>query len=209
MNKGIAANGKWGKSLDSNFYVASEETMRKFMVNGCDSNAIAGDADFLNPAQGDYGLNQSSKARLIGFKPFAMDAFGVQKTSLKAIAKAPVFPEVNLVANSEQLINGRKYSLWAGAKLWSPRGEEFSAFGISFSSTGIALDGIEEQSISYSMGFRSGDLIQSVNKVAIINADDFKGYLMKYKNTSEHRFEVIRNQKKIQLVVAHVLPEMP
>jgi hypothetical protein len=208
MNKGIAANGKWGKSLDSNFYVASEETMRKFMVNGCDSNAIAGDAGFVNPAQGDYGLSQSSRARLIGFLPFAMDAFGVQKASLRAIAKTPSFPEVNMVANSEQLINGRKYSLWAGAKLWSPRGEEFSAFGISFSSTGIALDGIEEQSIGYSMGFRSGDLIQSVNKVGITNADDFKGYLMKYKNTSEHRFEVIRNQKKIQLVVSTVIPEM-
>jgi len=208
MNKGIAANGKWGKSLDSNFYVASEETMRKFMVNGCDSNAIAGDAGFVNPAQGDYGLSQSSRARFIGFVPFAMDAFGVQKSSLKAIAKTPVFPEVNMVANSEHLINGRKFSLWAGAKLWSPRGEEFSAFGIDFSSTGIALDGIEEQSIGYSMGFRSGDLIQSVNKVGITNADDFKGYLMKYKNTSEHRFEVIRNQKKIQLVVSNVIPEM-
>jgi hypothetical protein len=112
------------------------------------------------------------------------------------------------VANSEQLINGRKYSLWAGAKLWSPRGEEFSAFGISFSSTGVALDGIAEQSIGYGMGFRNADLIQSVNKIAIANADDFKGYLMKYKNTSEHQFEIIRNQKKIQLVIVDVLPEM-
>jgi hypothetical protein len=183
--------------------------MRKFMVNGCDSNAIAGDAGFVNPAQGDYGLSQSSKARLIGFLPFAMDAFGVQKASLKAIAKTPVFPEVTLVANSEQLINGLKYSLWAGAKLWSPRGEEFSAFGISFSSTGIALDGITEQSICYSMGFRSSDLIQSVNNVAITNADDFKGYLMKYKHTSRHRFEVIRNQKKMLLDVNVPLPDMP
>jgi S1-C subfamily serine protease len=182
--------------------------MRKFIVNGCDSNSIAGDAEFVNPGLGDYGLKKDSKAKLIGFVPFDMNTFGVQKVSLKVIAKTPVFPEVNTVANADQLINGRIYSLWAGAKLWSPLGEEFSAFGISFSSTGIALDGIEEQSIGYSMGFRSGDLIQSVNKVGITNADDFKGYLMKYKNTSEHRFEVIRNQKKIQLVVSNVIPEM-
>jgi hypothetical protein len=208
MNKGIPANGKWGRSLDSNLYVASEETMRKFIVNGCDSNSIAGDADFVNPAQGDFGLSQSSNARLIGFVPFAMDAFGVQKLSLKAIAKTPVFPEVNMVANSEQLINGRTYSLWAGAKLWSPRGEEFSAFGISFSSTGVAIEGATTNTLLYQLGFRNGDLIQQLDGSVIKMISDLQSHIRQNQNKNQQLFKLIRNQQQIELTVSTSLPDI-
>jgi hypothetical protein len=208
MNKGIPADGKWGKTLDSNFYVAGLGAMKKFIANGCDSNSIAGDAGFINPALGDYGLNDSSKAHSVGFMPFRMDDFGVQKASLKAIAKTPVFPKVSLLADADKMINGRKYAVWESTKLWSPRGEEFSAFGIDFSSTGIALEGVVENSAVYLMGFRNGDLIQSVNSVAIKTVADFKGYLLKNKNGGEHHFDIIRNQKQIKLVVNKTLPNV-
>jgi len=206
MNKGIPADGKWGKTLDSNFYVTGIGALKKFIANGCDSNSISGDADFINPALGDYGLNAASKARSIGFIPFRMDDFGVQKASLKAIAKKPVFPKVNLVSDADKMINGRKYALWESTKLWTPRGEEFSAFGIDFSSTGVALDGVAENSTVSLMGFRNADLIQSVNDVVIKNIADFKGYLMSNKNRGEHHFNIIRNQKQMKLVVKKNLP---
>jgi hypothetical protein len=208
MNKGIPADGKWGKSLDSNFYVAGVSAMKKFIANGCDSNSIAGDAGFINPSIGDYGLNDSSKARSMGFIPFAMDDFGVQKPSLKAIAKTPVFPKVNMLPDTDKLINGRKYAIWGDTKLWTPRGEEFSAFGIDFSSTGIALDGVVENSSVYLMGFRNGDLVQSVNNLAIKTIDDFKRYLSNNKDTKEHHFDVIRNQKQTKLLVKKILPNV-
>ena len=208
MNKGIPADGKWGKTLDSNFYVSSISTLKKFIANGCDSNSIAGDADFINPVLGDYGLSKASKARLVGFIPFRMDDFGVQKASLKAIAKTPIFPEVNKVANADKLINGRKYAVWGDTKLWIPLGEEFSAFGIDFSSTGIALDGVVENSTVYLMGFRNGDLIQSVNSVPIKTVADFKGYVSNNKNNGEHQFDIIRNQKQTKLLVKKILPHV-
>ena len=208
MNKVIPSNGKWGKTLDSNFYVASIVALKKYIANGCDSNSISGDADFINPALGDYGLNAASKAPSMGFLPFRMDDFGVQKASLKAIAKKPVFPAVNLVADADKTINGRKYAVWESTKLWTPRGEDFSAFGIDFSSTGIALDGVVENSSVFLMGFRNADLIQSVNDVVIKSVADFKGYLLSNKNRGEHHFNIIRNQKQMKLVVKKNLPNV-
>jgi S1-C subfamily serine protease len=58
------------------------------------------------------------------------------------------------------------------------------------------------------MGFRNGDLIQSVNSVAIKTVADFKGYLLKNKNGGEHHFDIIRNQKQIKLVVNKTLPNV-
>ncbi len=208
MNKGIPADGKWGKLLDSNLYVAAVGAMKKYIANGCDSNSIAGEAGFINAALGDYGVTRTSKARSLGFIPFAMNDFGVQKPTLKAIAKTPVFPQVNVLADTDKMINGRKYAVWGDSKLWTPRGEEFSAFGIDFSSTGIALDGVVENSAVFLLGFRNGDLIQSVNNVVIKTIADFKGYLSNNKNTGEHHFDIIRNQKQIKLLVNKTLPNV-
>jgi hypothetical protein len=208
MNKGIANDGKWGKKLDSNFYVASTATLKKFMANGCDLHSIAGDAGFINPAIGNYGLRKDSKAYLMGFIPFSMDDFGVTKPSLRAIAKTPVFPEVNAVAEAEKMINGRKYASWEKSKLWAPKGEEFSAFGIDFSSTGVAMDGIDEKSILYQMGFRNGDLIQSVNSNIVNAIADLSNQLLKGQGLTQQMFGIIRNQKKIQLAVKATLPKI-
>ena len=178
------------------------------MANGCDLHSIAGDAGFINSAAGNYGLSKDSKALLMGFVPFSMDDFGVKKTSLRAIAKTPVFPEIKAVADAEKMINGRKYTYWEKAKLWMPRGEEFSAFGIDFSSTGVAIDGIEENSVFYSMGFRNGDLIQSVNSTVINDIKDLSNHLLKGQGMVQQVFGLIRNQKKIELTVKAALPKI-
>jgi hypothetical protein len=188
--------------------VASTTALKKFMANGCDLHSIAGDAGFINPALGNYGLSKDSKALLMGFVPFSTNDFGVKKPSLRAIAKTPFFPEVNAVADAEKMINGRKYAYWEKAKLWIPKGEEFSAFGIDFSSTGVALEGVVENSSLYGIGFRNGDLIQSVNSSPIKTIADFKVYLSNNKNTGEHGFDIIRNQKQIKLLIKKTLPNV-
>ena len=208
MNKGIAPSGKWGKALDSNFYVSSEETMKKFMVNGCDFNSIAGDAGFIDPAAGDYGLSSDSRARQIGFVPFAMDDFGVRTPGLRAIAKKPQFPIVGLRKDAEDMINGRKYMYWVQSKLWSPRGEEFSAFGIDFSSTGVAMDGILANTLLYQLGFRNGDLIQQVDGSVIKSVSDLRSHIQANRNKTKHLFMLIRNQQKIELIIAASLPDI-
>jgi hypothetical protein len=53
------------------------------------------DAQFVDPAQGDYRVKDGSPALALGFVNFPMDRFGVQKPALKALARTPVLPGVH------------------------------------------------------------------------------------------------------------------
>jgi hypothetical protein len=81
----------WGKKIDSNLF-PDEEALKLAHHNGTDSNSIAGDPMFINPAKGDFRVRSNSPALKIGFKNFPMDQFGVQKSSLKKIALQPEMP---------------------------------------------------------------------------------------------------------------------
>jgi hypothetical protein len=43
MDKAIDPDGKWGKELDYNFFVATKDVMNRFSGNECDRNSINGD----------------------------------------------------------------------------------------------------------------------------------------------------------------------
>jgi hypothetical protein len=53
------------------------------------------DAQFVDPAQGDYRVKEGSPSLTLGFVNFPMDRFGVQKPALKALARTPVLPGVH------------------------------------------------------------------------------------------------------------------
>ena len=101
MDRGIAIDGKWGKELDYNFFVATAGEMRKFAQNGCDANSDFGDPRFINPEKGDFRVKDDSPALKIGFVNFPMNQFGVTKPSLKAIAKAPEIPSITIITGQE------------------------------------------------------------------------------------------------------------
>jgi hypothetical protein len=60
--------------------------------SGRDEHSLVADAQFVDPAHGDYRVKESSPALALGFVNFPMDRFGVQKPALKAIARTPVLP---------------------------------------------------------------------------------------------------------------------
>jgi hypothetical protein len=81
----------WGKFVDHNFFpdVASLEKAQK---NGTDKNSVKGNALFINPSNGNYGVSPESPALRIGFVNFEMNEFGVVSPELKAIAKKVILP---------------------------------------------------------------------------------------------------------------------
>ena len=86
-----------GKRVDGNlFFVADPNVKDRFVQFGWDVNSIAADPLFVDPAKGDFQVKEGSPAFDIGFKNFSMDQFGVKKSSLKAIAAAPVIPALNI-----------------------------------------------------------------------------------------------------------------
>ena len=86
----------WGQEFDNNLMhkegAASTPATRLQKQSGRDEHSIVADAQFVDPAQGDYRVKEGSPALTLGFVNFPMDRFGVQKAALKALARTPVLP---------------------------------------------------------------------------------------------------------------------
>ena len=97
----------WGKEIDRNLFFLKESLEKAQSKYHTDKHSVYGDPRFADPANGDYTVTNAKLARAIGWKNFPMDQFGVQKPSLKAIAKTPEFPKIKLTA--DEVIVGTEY----------------------------------------------------------------------------------------------------
>jgi hypothetical protein len=208
MNRGIAADGKWGKELDYNFFTATAVEMTKFAQNGCDANSSFGDPLFVNPSTGDFRVTDGSPALNLGFANFPMNQFGVRKPSLKAIAKTPVIPVILIKSEDKESSSGNRSILWAGAKLHESVGNELSAFGAAFADGGVSISQMDENSVLKKYGLKTGDLIQKINTSKIKNIADLKAYLEANQKETNHTFFILRNQQSFEIKVNQILPVM-
>jgi hypothetical protein len=86
----------WGQEMDHNLMhkegakIAPAVELQQ--QSGRDENSIVADAQFIDPAKGDYRVKEGSPALALGFVNFSMDEFGVQTPELKAIARTPLLP---------------------------------------------------------------------------------------------------------------------
>lgn len=152
--------GKWGEVIDRNLFTTSEADRTKFAEHGCDRHSLVGDALFEDPLGGDFRVKKDSPAIAIGFQNFPMDRFGVQSPRLKAIARVPAIPPLRTAAPVAAPVELHR---WLGAKARDLQGEEYSAYGVSKEAGGVLLVEVPADSAAAKCGFRTGDLIQSVN----------------------------------------------
>lgn len=208
MSRGITPDGKWGKELDSNFFAATATEKNKFAKNGCDANSAFGDPLFVDPSKGDFRVKEESPALRSGFVNFPMNAFGVTKPSLKAIAKTPVIPAISIKISQGESSALSRSVLWAGAKLHEPVGDELSAFGTAFADGGVSIVQLDERSVIKLVGLKTGDLIQQINASKIKNRTDLQAYLEASQKLASHTFAIVRNQLKMEIKVNRILPVM-
>lgn len=210
MNQCIAADGKWGKELDYNFYASNRAAMERFAANGCDHHSMHGDPMFVQAAAGDFRVQPDSPALKLGFSNFDMNQFGVVKPALKAIAKTPAIPAIQMQLETADNAVAKPAYTWMGIALKEPVGNELSAFGVSFESGGVALGTVDANSTAVQLGFRSGDLIQQVNESKIRSIENLKTYIAASSEQKEqkHVFQVIRNQQPVIVTITQALPEI-
>jgi S1-C subfamily serine protease len=206
MNSAIPENGKWGKELDYNYFVASEAHKVKFSTNGCDLNSAFGEANFIDAAKGDFRVADNSEALKIGFVNFAMDQFGVQKPSLKAIAKTPIIPSLRISYDKAVPVASVLKITWLDVELKEPKGDEMSAFGIAFDAGGVALSTVQPDGLAAKLGFKTGDLLQEVNSIKIKTIADLNSYLNQNTAIKKYKFILIRDQTKKELIINQKLP---
>jgi len=208
MNAAIAVDGKWGKELDYNFYVSYKSEMNKFAKNSCDLNSQNGDPQFVDAEHCNFQVKATSPAIKLGFKNFPMDQFGVTKPSLKAIAKTPQIPVVDVDINPEAVAVKIQTYTWLSVALKEPSGDEMSAFGVAFDAGGVCLTMVAENSEAAKMGFRTGDLILGINGTKIKTINDLSTYLSQNSGLKKYNFILIRNQEKMEMTVKGLLPKV-
>lgn len=157
----------WGKEMDFNLvqdFGATKITPATQLKHqsGHDEHSIMADAQFIDPAQGDYRVKKGSPALALGFVNFLMDQFGVQKPELKAIARTPQLPE-SKIQSVAPVARAASPITWLGVNMRNITSEgEMSAFGLP-GVTGVLVLEVPADSALARAGLRKNDVILSVN----------------------------------------------
>jgi hypothetical protein len=156
----------WGSEMDFNLVhkdgVASSPATGLQRQSGRDEHSLVADAQFIDPAHGDYRVQDSSPALALGFVNFPMDQFGVQKPELKAIAHTPVLPAASAAAVAPAARDATPRT-WLGASVRNIADEgEMSAFGLP-GVTGVLVLEIPADSPLAKAGLQKNDVILSIN----------------------------------------------
>jgi hypothetical protein len=163
----------WGAEMDFNLVqndgaATSAPATQLQQQSGRDENSIMADAQFIDPAHGDYRVKDGSPALALGFANFSMDQFGVQKPELKAIARVPRLPQPKMPAAASDA-RAAASATWLGASVRNIAGEgERSAFGLP-GVTGVLVLEVSADSALAKAGLQRGDVILSVNGVKTLD----------------------------------------
>ncbi|QDT08268.1 hypothetical protein K239x_02050 [Planctomycetes bacterium K23_9] len=195
--KGVRTPTKtaFGKRIGGNLIFGGNLTK----TSGWDEGSIVADPVFVGPANGDFRVKEGSPALKLGFKNFPMDQFGVKKPSLKAIARTPVIPTLEVASGGVGVASARTMT-WLGATLSDLSGEEFSAFGVSKDEGGVAVMKVMKRSEAATAGLQKGDLIQGVNGHATVDVKQFNRVVRRADGTL--KLKVVRNQQEIEVKVS-------
>jgi len=164
-----------GKRVDGNlFYSTNAAAKDAFPQFNWDAHSVVADPLFVDPAKGDFRVQDGSPALKLGFENFPMDRFGVKKPALKAIARTPIIPVVDPKEPARRARRPEAPAVWLGASLHALQGEEFSAFGVRKEEGGVALVEVPAQSPAALAGFKSGDLILAINGRQVRKVEDLR-----------------------------------
>lgn len=180
----------WGKYINENFFL-SQNALTKIQKLDVDSKSMAGDALFVNAKIGDYRVKDGSPALKIGFKNFDMN-FGVTSASLKALAKAPKMPQLNIAGAG--LATQQMVWLGASVKNIDNLGER-SAAGL-LNNNGALLVKVAENSQAAKSDLKRGDVIVSLDKEEIKSVTDLINVYNSIRWKGRVEIVVVRNQQE-------------
>lgn len=186
----------WGKDLDYNLF-PNEESMMKSQIYDRDKHSAFGDPMFNNPEDLDFTVAENSPALKLGFKNFPMDQFGVQKESLKRIAKTPKVP----VIKDSSVNKGNHVIAWLRNKLKSVESEqEQSAYGLNTAEGVIILKIWKDSPAVKNNGIKKGDVILEASGKKVATVKDF--FRINVENKSDKLDLVImRNQVEKKITI--------
>ena len=193
----------WGQEMDCNLVqdygaAANVPATRLQRQSGRDEHSIVADADFVDPARGDYRVKEDSPALALGFVNFPMDQFGVEKPELKAIARTPRLPQPGIPARATTARHTAP-ATWLGASVRNIANEgEMSAFGLPGVTGVLALDVPAESALARA-GLRKNDVILSVNGERTADTVTLLWQVPALATGHSAKIGIFRNQKELDL----------
>jgi S1-C subfamily serine protease len=164
--------------------------------SGRDEHSILADAQFVDPAHGDYRVKDGSPALAQGFVNFPMDQFGVQKPELKAIARVPQLPQPKMPVAVSAARDTTPVT-WLGARVRNIADEgEMSAFGLP-GVTGVLILDVAAESPLAKAGLRKNDVVLFINGEPVANTSGLVGRTPEPAGGSAWHIRVSRDQKEL------------
>ncbi|MGC4043319.1 MAG: PDZ domain-containing protein [Armatimonas sp.] len=195
----------WGKEIDQNLlHTPGIKTAAPALAlqeqSGRDAHSLVADAEFTAPETGDYRVGSAS-ALALGFTNFPMDRFGVQKPSLRALARTPALPAP--VAADKPLPNDTLFT-WLGTTIKTLSGlSEASAVGVSEESGGVLVVTVAQKTQE---GLQALDLVQGVQGKPVKSVADLRRQLQTAPTFGEVAISVRRAQQDITLKLPAPVP---
>ncbi|WP_428662743.1 DUF1565 domain-containing protein [Runella sp.] len=187
----------WGHSIDQNLFPDSS-SLALAQKNNTDAQSTIGDPLFANASAGNFAVLATSPALKIGFKNFSMNAFGVQKPSLKKLAQQPAIP----VLISTQSLSGKTSTIsFLGGTLKNVEGlGERSAYGLP-NETGVIIVSPGQKSLLATSGLLAKDVIRTADGKAVKNINELLDIYQAINWHGKIDLEIIRNQQTIKIVL--------
>jgi hypothetical protein len=200
----------WGAEFDFNLLhhagmLAATPADALAALSGGDAHSLEGDARFVDPALGDYGLREGSPALALGFRNIAMGRFGVRSARLRDVAKVPEFARLLRIEPATLRVVRRKAAtVWMGARVRNLVGlTEVSALGAP-GEIGVVVDGVEDGSAAALAGLRKTDLILGADGRGIISVDALLAETTNWKAGHAVALEILREQQRRTLTLVVV-----
>ena len=194
----------WGQDIDDNLLQRAGTTNAPAVnlqhQSGRDEHSLIGDAQFVDPATGDYRVKDGSPALALGFVNFPMDQFGVRSPVLRAIARTPMLPgqEAHSTAPTVRDVTPRD---WLGARVRSIADEgEMSAFGLP-GVTGVLVLAVSHNPSLTATGLQKGDVIVSLDGAQVADVTGLFRQISSLAPGRSTRLGILRDQKQTSLTL--------
>jgi hypothetical protein len=182
----------WGADLDYNLVHAPGATTpspaaKLAQQSGRDAHSVVADAQFADPARGDFRVQEGSPALALGFVNFPMDQFGVSSPRLRALARTPSFAAARTTVGSTADVRR-----WQGAQVRTLSTiEEASAVGTALARGGVLVVEVPAGSEAARLGLRAGDLITGRDGIPVRGVLDLPA-----ETAAGGRWAVVRDQRE-------------
>jgi hypothetical protein len=196
----------WGAEMDFNLVhdssaIPNVPAARLRQQSGRDEHSVIADAQFIDPAHGDYRVKDGSPALALGFVNFRMDQFGVQKPELRALSRVPQLPQPKTPAPAA-VARDTTPAKWLDALVRNIADQgEMSAFGLP-GVTGVLVLEVPADSVLAKAGLQRNDVILSINGDRIADsAALLRQYPVAPAAGSSCKIGVTRNQKEMTVLL--------